>query len=206
MTFTLPAKIAVDRLFREQRRLTTKFQNAVVALNASVSANGYPNGRARQEAHFQVALELERQVNAAGAFAIVADGTPDRLKLKSSKGYSVTAYALWPIGLGQKGRVVADAYMEEALMLFRIHVEVTLSKFVVSEAPLCLALTRHAIERMYDRCELDQDGLFGAAANTALAMIRPLSLITSNDLTKSKSNDAGFNSTAAVPLMAGCLF
>lgn len=118
-----------------------------------------PRGRERLrgEALRQFALAFDAQLEAAGAFDLRAEGTPETLLLKTSRSYSSRGTVLWPVGLATKMPDIADGYSEEALMLVRTGMSFHPAKVVLHEAPFWLCLTRHCLERLIERDGVGDD-------------------------------------------------
>lgn len=193
-------RVVADRFFRDQWRRKQTLRARIDEIweqdwKGPASYDG--DRRTKFLADYRTALE------AADGFDFAVSGDLNRTRLGAKHAFNMSANLLLPVSIGQRKGESSGYYAEEMAMLTRAGVSISNKKVVGHQAPLCLLLSRHFLERLFER------GMIGADLGAELRgdipdLTRKLAFALSVGLVKTEISDDGGQS-AFVPYRNGLI-
>lgn len=193
-------RVVTDRFFREQWTRKQKLRARVNEIweqdwKGSAPYNG--DRRAKFANDYRAALE------SAYGFDFTASGDVSRTRLSANHAFKLSANLLLPVSIGQRRDVESGYYVEEMAMLTRAGVKISGKKVIAHQAALCLLLSRHFLERLFDRGAIGAD-LGPQLQHDVTELARKLAFALSVGLVKTDIGDDGGQS-AFVPYRGGLI-
>lgn len=193
-------RVVTDRFFREQWEGKRQLRARIDEIweqdwKADSPYRGDP--RAKFVADYKAALE------AAACFGFATSGDISRTRLGATHKFNLCSNLLLPVSIAQRIDIAAAPYVEEMVMLTRAGVQIGGKKVAAHQAPLCFLLSRHFLERLFDRGAIGADMGAHLKANT-MAIARKLAFALSVGLAKTEFGEDGGQS-AFVPYRDGLI-
>ena len=188
-------RVVTDRFFREQwkRKQTLRARIDEIWEQDWKGPSSYKGDlRHKFVADYREALE------AAGAVEFDITGDLQRTRLNSAHTYTLSTYLLTPVSIGQRRDGESDDfYVEEMAMLMRAGARVSGKKASANHAPLCLLLSRHFLERGFERGAIETD-MIAQLKCDVVQLSRKLAFALATGLVKTDFGEVGGQS-AFVP-------
>lgn len=177
-------RVVANSFFRKQWDRKRAFRSRIEAIWEDWKGASTVKGdlRAKFAADFQAALE------AAGGFEFAVSGELKRTRMNSNHIHRFSNYLLLPLSIGQRRDENSAPYVEEMVMLTRVGAQITGKKVIAYQAPLCLLLSRHFMERLFDRGAAEPDIGSQLQADT-LTIARKLAFALSVRLAKTETGE-----------------
>lgn len=193
-------RVVTNRFFREQWQRKRALRARVDEIweqdwKGALSHKGDPRPKFADD--FNAALD------AAGGFGFSVSGDLNRTRISSTHVYRSSSYLLLPVSIGQRTDQSSSPYAEEMVMLTRAGTQITGKKVIAYQAPLCLLLSRHFLERLFERGAVGPD-VGTELQGDAVTVARKLAFALSVGLAKTEFGDGGGQS-AFIPHRDGLI-
>lgn len=201
----LPPQYAVRAYLRQQaKHASFLFSEGVRQLGADC-AEAYYSGLATTQKMQAAAGRFGEVASSAGAFTIVRTYTPPSKAFPQRERSAVAAFFMEPVGLIQVNRTSGLHYSEEAILLRTFQSEFRRKKANFGLGTGTLILTRHLLERVYERTEVHHEQ-FTALINSEFAdLLRSVALARAAGIWIDGEDEGGTFRVGAVPYSNGLI-
>ena len=196
MTIHMPPHVVARRLLRTAHQNALTFSRLTRQLFEMIGIAA--QGAKDQDTWFR------QIVRRHGNFLCEAGGGGHDLSL-SSMGATSCGYLVRPFALGQGASESEGVYLEQAMMLLRAEALARRKRLRISEACLPIAFTRHAIERILERAQVEEEAMIPRLLGEAPNLTAALALTLAFDIDVFMQNDRHSTRMVAIPAFDGLL-
>lgn len=180
---TLPPHYAIRRYFREQDKKFQRLDDALGADNLQSWRQRYRKSPIRSDDLEELAKSFEDILIENGGFSVSRESIPQNKMFPHRESQNVSGFLLSPITLGEGWfEEGSKPYHENALLLRYAYAQFKIKKAVIALGACGFLFTQHALERVYERSESDQERFSGELHSEIFSAMKALALVNAGRL------------------------